>query len=362
MVYVWMMYKMPTCIVYASLLLGPGMMIILGLVLMYIGSSMILGLILLLIGFLMLGCVFFCYRDLIPFMIKLTQVVADIIARNPSMIGVSLVGSFFGIAWSFIVGFAALGIYAEHHNSITSQSSGVQYFLYFVLCLLMIWGSMVAYNTCHVTYSGVFARWYFKKQYDDIPVRASFRVAVTSSFGSICCGSFLIAFFRALEMTIRKMARDQQEGGNYVACIMLVILQCIIGCIGDILDYFSERAYVQVAVRGCSFFDAVKITFSLCTCANMTYILQDLLLDSVVTLGTLMCAVSGSLIGALLGYSSGESSEAQVNKSIFGLIVGLIAGIVARRSTESSTSGCVSPSDVDEASEQEHLIAVNQSA
>merc|ERR1719329_284495 len=110
------------------------------------------------------------------------------------MVGVSLIGSFCGIAWSFITGFAAVGLYAEHRDTIHAQHSGVQYFLYFILCLVISWGGMAAYNTCHVTYAGVFARWYFKKEYDNIPVRASFRVATTTSFGSICCGSFLIAF------------------------------------------------------------------------------------------------------------------------------------------------------------------------
>lgn len=340
MVYVWMMYKWPACVVYTSLLVGPGMTILVGLVLISIGA-MFLGVILLLLGLLMLFCVFFCYRHLIPFMIKLTEIVADIIARNPSMVAISLVGSFAGIAWSLIVGFAAMGLYAEHGDSVRAQSSSVQYLLYFVLCLVLTWGSMAAYNTCHVTYAGVFARWYFRKQYDDNPVKASFKVATTSSFGSICCGSFLIAFIRALEMVIRKMRLDQEGSGNAVACIMLCIVECIIGCIGDILEYFSEWAYVQVAVRGCSFFHAAKITLSLCTCANMNYILKDLLLDYVVTLGTLMCAMSGALVGAMFGYSQGETSDAQLLKCIFGLLVGFVAGCIAGGSAVGITSSGV---------------------
>lgn len=340
LVYVWMMYKWPTCIVYTSLLLGPGMCIIMGVVLISVGITFF-GFIMLMLGFLMWGCVFFCYRRLIPFMIKLTQVVADIIAANPSMVGVSLVGSFAGIAWTIIVGFAAVGLYAEFGDSIRDQHSSIQYVLYFILCLVLTWGSLAAYNTCHVTYAGVFARWYFKKQYDSVPVRASFMVAMTTSFGSICCGSFLVAFVKALEMLLRKMASDQGESGNTCACVMLMCLQCIVGCIGDILEYFSEWAYVQVAVRGCSFMHAVKITYSLCTCANMTYILKDLLLDYVVTLGTLMCAVSGALIGAMLGYSFGTTSEAQVLKCTWGFLAGLVAGCIAGGSAVGITSSGV---------------------
>merc|ERR1712039_958758 len=106
-----------------------------------------------------------------------------------------------------------------------------------------------------------------------VRVRSSFAVAMTTSFGSICFGSFLIATIRALEITVRQMRVDQQQEGNLTCCVILLVLECIISCIGDMMEYFSEWAYVQVAVRGCSFMDAVRITFSMCSCANVKTIL-----------------------------------------------------------------------------------------
>merc|ERR1719272_56493 len=164
---------------------------------------------------------------------------------------------------------------------------------------------MVASNVCHVTYCGVFGRWYYKKDKGSM-LRKSVGVALTTSFGSIVLGSFLVAFVRALEATVRSARRDAQQEGNMVCCVMLLLVECFIGCIGDILEYFSEWAYVQCAVRGGSFFEAARITLTFFTCANVQYILSDLLLNSVVNLGTLLCACTGAAAGAGAGYIAGD--------------------------------------------------------
>jgi uncharacterized membrane-anchored protein YitT (DUF2179 family) len=260
-------------------------------------------------------------------MIKLVEVVATIIQDNPMMIAVSLLGSALGIAWAVIMGFSFIGLYHEFYKPTQSEEpgqaeTGIGYFLYFCVCLVFIWGGLTASNLCHVTYCGVFGRWYFNKD-ENVRLRKSFMVAIGPSFGSICLGSFIIAVVRALEYTVRAMRRDAQEDGNIVCCIILLIVECIIGCIGDFMEYFSEWAYVQVAIRGCSFCEAVKITYAMCSCANISYIMQDLLLDSVVSMGSLICAGVGACVGALVGWGLGGAE-----RLLAGVIVGLFSGIV----------------------------------
>jgi len=152
----------------------------------------------------------------------------------------------------------------------------------------------------------------------------SFRVAVTTSLGSICLGSFMIAFIRAIEMTVRQMRNDAQQDGNTACVVILFAIECIISCIGDFMEYFSEWSYVQVAVRGCKFLDAVRITYSMCTCANMEFVIRDLLLNSVVTLGSLMCGAFGTAAGGAVGYAMGSAE-----KALAGVIIGLCAGFVS---------------------------------
>mmetsp|Transcript_15406 Transcript_15406/g.35012 ORF Transcript_15406/g.35012 Transcript_15406/m.35012 type:complete len:351 (-) Transcript_15406:3-1055(-) len=288
----------------------------------------IMGLLFIGIGCLSLFCVFYCWRHLIPFMITLVETVATVIKKNTGMILVSVLGSILGIAWSLIVGLAIFLVYLENKEEYKDVHQGAQYAIYFVCTLIFIWGGLVAYNFCHVTYCGVFGRWYFKKDTGS-QLRESLRVAGVTSFGSICLGSFLIAVIRAMESTVRSMRRDAQGDGNAVACVLLCILECMISCIGDIMEYFSEWAFVQVACRGVSFCQAVRITYSMCSCANIVYIVQDLLLDSVVNLGALLCGMAGALGGGAAGYGMAGFESGGEMMVIVGLVIGLFAGLVA---------------------------------
>merc|ERR1712039_1008686 len=98
--------------------------------------------------------------------------------------------------------------------------------------------------------------------------------ACSSSFGSICCGSALVAFVRA--------------------------------------------------IQGCGYFDAAKITYALCTCANVKYILTDCLLGTVSAGGTFLVMFCGSAGGGLIGYAIGGSSLAPI-----GFLLGFITGGIA---------------------------------
>merc|ERR1719382_1110375 len=100
---------------------------------------------------------------------------------------------------------------------------------------------------------------------------------------------------------VREAARNARREGNLVCCLMLAVVQCIVSCLGDILEYFSAWAYVQCAVRGVSFMDAARITYSMMTCANVHFIVQDMLIDAVVNLGAILCGLVGLAAGAGVG-------------------------------------------------------------
>jgi len=256
-------------------------------------------------------------------MIKLVKCVASVTNQNPMIVGVALLGSMSAIAWTILCAITFAGVYIQQEGQINSQSRGAQYVLMFVAAIIFYWGAQVAYNISHVTYCGVFGRWYFKKN-QAMPLRESLRVALTTSFGSISFGSFLIAAVRALELVVNQAKRDAAEEGNFVTMILLCVVEMIISCLGDILEYFSEWAYVQCAVRGASFLEAAKITYSLCTCSSLQYVMQDLLVNSVVNLGALVCGGAGAGAGAAVGAAMGGRA-----KIIAGALMGLWAGILS---------------------------------
>merc|ERR1712125_99068 len=146
--------------------------------------------------------VFCCWYRFVPFMIKLVQVIAKVIRQHPSMVGVAIVGATLGLAWSIMCGIVFFGAYQEYGKDLQNDSSYVQYAVIFVGALVYVWGAQVAYALRHVTYCGVFGRWYFDKTGG---VTQSLRVALTTSFGSICFGSFLIAAIRAMEAVVGSM-------------------------------------------------------------------------------------------------------------------------------------------------------------
>jgi hypothetical protein len=120
-------------------------------------------------------------------------------------------------------------------NASLSTSQGVVIFLLF---LSYYWVQQVLQNTMHVTTAGVVGTWWFvPDEASSCCSRAladSFFRATTYSFGSICFGSFMVAFIQALR------ALEHQLRGNDELNALVCIIQCILGCIESIIEYFSK--------------------------------------------------------------------------------------------------------------------------
>jgi Plasma-membrane choline transporter len=66
---------------------------------------------------------------------------------------------------------------------------------------------------------------------------------MTTSFGSICFGSLLVAIIQAL----RTIAQEAQNNGD--AQIFACIAQCILGCLASIIEYFNTvRSHLFVVI------------------------------------------------------------------------------------------------------------------
>lgn len=63
-------------------------------------------------------------------------------------------------------------------------------------------------------------------------VRDSYVRSMTTSFGSICFGSLLVAIVEALE-SIVKNQREQSDG------LLLCLAQCLLACLRDAIEYFN---------------------------------------------------------------------------------------------------------------------------
>lgn len=341
----------PACMVWSSLIFGGLFTMGLGVALMFMAGLLfvglilviliLVGLILVVVGALQLALVFCCYRKLIPFMIVVTEVVSEVIGHHPCIIAVGIIGTILGSAWTIGAGLSFASIYVNNQESFNAAANNTyaRYSLVFITSLLFSWGAMVSNNVCHVTYCGVFGRWYYGRagasgsESADNDAHAntlgpSLMAAMTTSFGSICLGSLLVAIVRAMEQVANQMERDARQEGNMVLCVLACLLACVLNCLGDILEYFNDWAYVQCAVRGVKFCDAATLTYSMMTCANVKYILSDLLLNSLVTMGTMMIAAVSTSAGAGFGYFTGGTLGA-IWGAILGVVIGLMSGAAA---------------------------------
>jgi hypothetical protein len=213
------------------------------------------GVLLLIIGLLQLLWLYLV-RSRIPFSAALLKISTELIMRykaivltNFLLIGLKLVYILFWAA--AVYPYLNRGVQAED----PSASDGI---LTTLLVLFFFWTSQVVFNVMHVTAAGLAATWYFvgSGSMPANPTWASFRRAVTTSFGSICFGSLLVALIKL----IRWIAESQRNHDHpFVSCI----IDCILGCLERMLEYFNTYAFVHVAIYGCGYIEAAKRTWKL---------------------------------------------------------------------------------------------------
>ena len=136
---------------------------------------------------------------------------------------------------------------------------------YLSLAILFYWGQEVFSNFLHVTMSGVTSHWFFSLGGPGTPpyfVGEAAAVTLSAmkrsmwSLGSICFGSLIVAIIRTIRLIIRVAMR---QSNALVRCILL----CILRCIEDLVRYFNDYAYVQVAMFGKPYITAAKDTWAL---------------------------------------------------------------------------------------------------
>mmetsp|Transcript_11502 Transcript_11502/g.26652 ORF Transcript_11502/g.26652 Transcript_11502/m.26652 type:complete len:591 (+) Transcript_11502:84-1856(+) len=342
--FILLAHKYTNTVVHVALLLGPALLIFSGIAMISAGVAggffsvllLFFGVISIALGILMLATILCCWGKLIPFTVRVVEMVASVAKQYPAIMIAPVIGGMLGSCWVLLCFVVFAGTGFQHYESIRNANKNQRYAGLFGMFLILYWGAQVARSLAHVTTCGVYGRWYFGKDKESSKtalVMASLKVALVNSYGSICLGSFLVAFVQAAEAVARQMMEDARKDGNPVLCCVACLVTCVLSCIGDILEYFNEWAYVQCAIRGLGFFHAAKATYSLCTLANVTYILDDLLINYVVLLGSLVCAAAGALAGAIVGlaWMGGAGAGA-------GVLIGFVSAFTAGSAAMSTFS------------------------
>ena len=134
----------------------------------------------------------------------------------------------FNVFWIFIWGSCAIA-YAlvTYKETCTTDEYGYEYctttypnnIVVFLLLISFYWGFQVNKNVSHTTTCGVAATWYFSNVIDHKPTPAAFKRTMTTSFGSVCLGSLIVAFLQA----VRAILRSSKNGRS-----LYVIYACVV--------------------------------------------------------------------------------------------------------------------------------------
>ena len=106
----------------------------------------------------------------------------------------------------------------------------------------------------------------------------------------------LIAIIETLKALARNAKNNAANDNNIGLAILFCCLQCILQCIGDLLEYFNKYAFTQVAIYGKDYCQAAKDTWELFKSRGFDAIINDNFVGTVLGFGSLMVGILNACI------------------------------------------------------------------
>jgi hypothetical protein len=172
----------------------------------------------------------------------------------------------------------------------------------------------------HVTTAGTVGTFWFAPQEANgccsSAVRDSYARSLTTSFGSICLGSLIVAIIQAVKELIHSL---RENGDSFIECCA----ECLLGLLQSLVEYFNKWAYVYVGLYGMSFMEAGSSVMTLFRNRGWTAIVADMMVDTVLMMVSFGVGAITSLSAVLLGaaLSVGDSSILVI-AAVLGFILG----------------------------------------
>lgn len=173
----------------------------------------------------------------------------------------------------------------------------------------------------HVTVSGVVASWYMATdRLGGSPTVQSLKRAMTTSFGSICLGSLLVALVQLLREMLESSRR---QADSAVAMFILCCLSCCMAWIEALVELFNHWAFVYVAIKGLDFKSAARETWQLVKHKGLDALVNMNLTSQASGLGFMVgAALSGGLVAlvahpSMIGGPSKDSTLSEDEVSAF---------------------------------------------
>ncbi|KAF9578228.1 putative choline transporter, neither null mutation nor overexpression affects choline transport [Lunasporangiospora selenospora] len=224
------------------------------------------------------------------------RTVTAISKQYPATFALAFLGLFVQTAYSVYFMSVISGCYEMYYDRATQTTPAKLKALIVFLFFSFYWVSQVITNIVHVAVSGLFATYYFMagspRGMGNSPTCASFKRACTTSIGSICFGSLIIAVIQTMRALAQMLRSDTDNGCMaFLACIM----ECILGCIQGLAEYVNKYAFTQVAIYGKPFIPAAKDTWTILKDRGIVQLINDNLIGNVWAMGAIMGGVLSGL-------------------------------------------------------------------
>merc|ERR1711904_152492 len=144
-------------------------------------------------------------------------------SQYPAVFGVAAASLLFQLLWLVLwstTSYHTMGYFA---GSSTGQLLGMY------LVLVLFWGIQVLKNLVHVTIAGSFASWYFRYPHhqEANPTLTALIRACTTSFGSVCLGSLVVAIVATIRTIMHLAHKGSKQRNSMLAALFASLLACI---------------------------------------------------------------------------------------------------------------------------------------
>lgn len=305
---------------------------------------------------------YYSVRNRIPFASSVLSAACTAVKANfTGLLLTSFAGLMFQGLWMLLWAIAIFGVYTSLSSSSNTSSnrgdasnddqdedSGAASAVSVLMLFSLYWGLQLIKDVVAVTAGGTVASWWFQPKHP-APVRGSLFRATTTSFGSICFGSMVVAAITTLRAIVKSVINDSRRHRgrpghrNFFRVCILYTLEMLLACLESALRYINKYAYSYVAAYGYDFITSGRSVLQLFEQRGWATIINDDLISNALFVFAIFMAVIGVLVGWLLTFilltfhsdiligvvkDASSVSTAYTLGSVYGGLVGLIVGLL----------------------------------
>jgi Plasma-membrane choline transporter len=176
-----------------------------------------------------------------------------------------------------------------------------------------------------VTVAGGVGTWWFEPADAQCccsaAVNNSFLRTITTSFGSICFGSLIVAIIQGLDELVTTVCAQDDDG------ILSCVTECFLSCFASLVEYFNTWAFVYVGLYGYSYLEAGKNVFTLFRNRGWEAIIADDLVSNTLCLISLIMGDIMGSVGLILALSTNLFDDAGGDAKKVAFFLGFLVGL-----------------------------------